>query len=431
MSFIAKVEAVLFYLFILFLPTQLGKHFWPDFSIVTGIRVDYLSPTFYFTDVLVGLLFAAWVIKEFQISNQKKKIGNWILDIRYWIFFLLLFLIVNIIFSHNLWNGYYHLFKFFELAFVAFYVTTFLKTKEQFRMIVTMFSIGVIGEALLAFFQYSHQGSIGGILYFLGERTFVGQTPGIANAAINGQLVLRPYGTFSHPNVLAGYFVIALTMIVFSFSSSTAIWRKVLFFLSFTLGTLALLLTFSRVAIVLWVLFFIISFASRLKKQEYRAFFLSAMIVAIFLSSIFLTPLFYRFTQTTTSEEAFTHRELLTSAAAQMIANKPIIGVGLGNFLPTLATIQQPLSASTYFQPVHNIFLLVAAETGIIGFAFFMFFIFKTYERLRQNSYAKVCGFMLSAILILGFFDHYFLTLQQGQLLFALVIGLCWNRIRQ
>jgi O-antigen ligase len=184
------------------------------------------------------------------------------------------------------------------------------------------------------------------------------------------------------------------------------------------------------VAIVLWILFFIISFAGRLKRQEYRAFFLSATVVAVFLGSIFLTPLFYRFAQTTTSEESFVHRESLMTAAAQMIADKPIFGVGLGNFLPTLSTIQHPFSASTYFQPVHNIYLLVASELGIVGFAFFIFFIFKTYERLRKNALARVCGFMFTAIVVLGFFDHYFLTLQQSQLLFALIVGLSWSKVK-
>src|SRR5581483_7422034 len=52
-----SLEKLLFFLSILFLPSQLGKHFWPTFSYVEGIRIDYLSPTLYLTDVLIGLLF--------------------------------------------------------------------------------------------------------------------------------------------------------------------------------------------------------------------------------------------------------------------------------------------------------------------------------------------------------------------------------------
>src|SRR6266704_691714 len=58
------MENLLFSLLILFLPTQFGKHFWPSFSIIQGIRVDYLSPTLYFTDILIILLFLVWLINN-------------------------------------------------------------------------------------------------------------------------------------------------------------------------------------------------------------------------------------------------------------------------------------------------------------------------------------------------------------------------------
>ena len=44
------------YLLILLLPTQLGKHFFFSFSFVSGVRVDYLAPTIYAIDFLLGLL---------------------------------------------------------------------------------------------------------------------------------------------------------------------------------------------------------------------------------------------------------------------------------------------------------------------------------------------------------------------------------------
>jgi len=37
----------------------------------------------------------------------------------------------------------------------------------------------------------------------------------------------------------------------------------------------------------------------------------------------------------------------------------------------------------------------------------------------------------LSAILLIGFFDHYWFTLQQSQLLFSIVLGLIWRNKNQ
>src|SRR5580700_6749474 len=75
----SKIESFLLFFFFLLLPTQLGKHFWPDFSIVSGIRIDYLSPTIYFTDILLILLFVAFLLRQkkfFSISTFKKQISK-------------------------------------------------------------------------------------------------------------------------------------------------------------------------------------------------------------------------------------------------------------------------------------------------------------------------------------------------------------------
>lgn len=61
------LEKVLCFLFIFFIPTQLGKHFWPEWSYVMGIRVDYLSPTLYFLDLI-------WL--GFFVINTKERVAR-------------------------------------------------------------------------------------------------------------------------------------------------------------------------------------------------------------------------------------------------------------------------------------------------------------------------------------------------------------------
>ena len=111
-----------------------------------------------------------------------------------------------------------------------------------------------------------------------------------------------------------------------------------------------------------------------------------------------------------------------------MFLKNPLFGVGINSFLPSLPDfiIQQ----KTFFiQPVHNIYLLILSQIGIVGFSFFVFLLFKTFRKiLKIKNY--LIGILLIEILILGFFDHYFLTLQQGQLLFALVLGLSYSKLR-
>ncbi|MFH1840745.1 MAG: hypothetical protein ABH807_01115, partial [Candidatus Shapirobacteria bacterium] len=99
---------------------------------------------------------------------------------------------------------------------------------------------------------------------------------------------------------------------------------------------------------------------------------------------------------------------------------RPVFGVGMDNFL-----LRLPFTG--FIQPVHNIYLLVASETGLIIFIIFITFIIKTLIRAIKNWSSVIA---LSVILFTGLFDHYWLTLQQNQLLFAIVLGFCWQKNR-
>lgn len=137
------------------------------------------------------------------------------------------------------------------------------------------------------------------------------------------------------------------------------------------------------------------------------------------------TPLGARFTDISWTDESIVQRESLIQSSIAMIKDNPVFGVGLNNFLINLPS-------SEIIQPVHNIFLLVASETGVFVLGFFIWFLIKIYRRindkgLRIKKNPSFIIYPLSFILILGMFDHYFLTLQQGQLLFSFVLGLCWS----
>ena len=108
-------------------------------------------------------------------------------------------------------------------------------------------------QSLLVIAQFIKQGSLGGVFYFFGERFFTPATPGIANASINGELLFRPYGTFSHPNVLAGFLLISLISLLFSLPWDKGKFEKTFWAVTLLLGSSALLITMSRLAIVIWI----------------------------------------------------------------------------------------------------------------------------------------------------------------------------------
>ena len=396
----------LFFSFLLILlPTQLGFHFWPSWSLVLGRRIDYLSPTLYLTDILIFIILMCWYVKH----RKKFSIFNFQFPILKTVFFLG-FIFLYIFFAANRFVAIYSWMKVLEFVGLGIYI---VKTKPKFSSLLFPLSIAVFYSSVIAIAQFLFQHSIGGLFWFLGERTFFGMTPGIAQVPLcffhqnNCPLFLRAYGTFPHPNVLGGFLAILLPLLIFNFQFSIFNKKNILFIvniITIIVGFIALILTFSRSA---WVVF--VCGISYLVFQHKKKLFP----LLIFCAICFL---FFIGTTFGFGDESVVVREQLNTAAIAMIKESPIVGNGLGNFLVQLPHVL--VSREIYFlQPVHNIYLVLLSETGSTGLAIFLWCLWKAVKH-------KTYRLSLVSCLLLGLADHYFLTLQQGQVLFTIILSL-------
>jgi O-antigen ligase len=122
-----------------------------------------------------------------------------------------------------------------------------------------------------------------------------------------------------------------------------------------------------------------------------------------------------------------------------MIKSAPLLGIGLNNYLSRLPDFKLDPTVFRLFQPVHNIFLLTAAETGLMGLSLFLFLVIKSLKNSldmpasRDSFGMRNWSLVISLLVILstGCADHYWLTLQQTQLLLAIVLGLSWQQIKK
>ncbi|MCL4389993.1 MAG: O-antigen ligase family protein [Patescibacteria group bacterium] len=387
------METAVVNLLLILLPTQLGLHLWPSWAFVNGIRVDYFSPTLYLTDVLIFLLFLSVIFNLASRSfGTQFKIFN-----KYSIFKLLIFIgftTLNIYWSLSSWVTLYKWLKVIEFGFLIWYLVKSYKLtpiKSGLKAISLLY-VPVFYESILAIWQFVNQSSIGGFWYWLGERSFNSGTPGIANADVAGQLILRPYGTFPHPNILGGFLAVVLPLLLclFLHNSRKLTAPAVIKGATLLLGYSTLFLSLSRTAILVGMAATFVVFWPKIKKRVFLLVFLVPL--------IFLLP---RFAALPLETEPIIIREQLNSLAIEQFTHSPIWGTGLGT-APLYSIVRQP---------THNIYLLLLAETGAIGLLGFLFLI-------RQ-----FWSWTLAIILLLGLTDHYFLTLQQGQLLLAVVLG--------
>jgi O-antigen ligase len=402
-----NLEKLLLFLCIFFLPTQLGKHFWPDFSYIFSLRIDYLSPTLYLWDILILILFIYSFTKNKNKSLNKKAL-----------LLLILFLCsqgISLVNAVNPWAGLVRLEQFFIGSLFAWYLTSkdFRETSPTifWALLSTLFL-----ESIISLGQFFNQGSLG--LWIFGERSFTLSTPSIANFNWYGQLFLRPYATFPHPNLMGAYMCLAiLTCLFLSLYTQLHLseFKKLVFRSAMFLAFVAGLLSFSRGVII--ILFFEALFVLRKKIKLFLLIFLIALPVAYIRLSSALNF----------DNLSIIRRDELAKLALSQFQSSPILGVGLNNFLNMSSTSDLVSGPSRFFQPVHNIFLLTLSETGLLGYVGFLLFLTYPLFLLRQVKDFKIILYISAVLLIiisLGMFDHYFLTLAPGQRLLFLVWGL-------
>lgn len=408
-----ELVSKLFFLLLLFLPTQLGKHFFPQFSLVSGLRVDYLSPTVYFTDLL-SLSFITSCLLQ---ASFRQFVITFSLQAKLLLLAVIVISSVATGFSSRPQLSLYGVMKLSEMVSLGICFSWYLSQFPQhgLRLLTDALLIGVCVESILAIWQYLHQASINGLWYLLGERYFTSQTPGIAKASIQGRLLLRPYATFPHPNVLAGYILVTQTIILFTGALTKKKWLVLI------LSSLSLILTMSRVVLVLWlvlvVIYFLLNYAKRLLPLV-LGFLIFILVVSPFTERFFVL-----------SDESTTIRVMLVKDAVAIFSAHPIVGVGLYNFIPSLSQLPFSFPTLFYLQPVHNIFLLVVTELGLLGLITFIWFFWLVAKRvigqLKLHHYLPLI--LLCTVIIIGNEDHYFFTLQQGQLISALIFSLIFS----
>lgn len=393
-----RIEHVLLFLTLLFLPTQLGRHFWPQFAHVYSLPIDYLSPTIYFWDLLVILLIVFWVA-------QKKFVNKMALNLFLLFMLTQLSSLVPASLSFNglsLGAGLVRLEQYLIAGLMGVYLASVNLSKIK-SVIFWSLGLAIAGESVLATLQFLKGGTLG--FWILGERTFSISTPAIAKFDFYGREFLRPYGTFPHPNVLAGFLVVILPLLIIYRSPIRSGMTRV----GIILAATTILLTVSRTAILVGFM---------------EALFLLRRKWLVVLIVIMLTasPILYTRYSTLVNFDNLTllRREQLSEVAIKLWLAHPLLGVGLNNFIPT-ASDSLLVGPSRFLQPVHNIFLLSLAETGILGLLGLLGLIGYPIFRLLK---LRTLLIVWAVTIFLGLFDHYFLTLPQGYRMLFLIWGM-------
>ena len=423
-----KLEKFLFYFFIFSIPFQIRKILF--FASAGDKFVEWNSGFLYFTDLLIiGILLLA-ILRGGSASWRIKKTEIWLV-----LFFLIAAL--SLITSQNIGLSVYQLIKLAEFILLFLYIKYNLEFL-QIKKILNVFVASGVFQALLAVVQFFNQSSLG-IKHFEAG-IYNANIPGVATFFVNGAKFIRAYGTTPHPNVLAIFLLLAIFCIygLFLMNKKSKL-LNILYVTCFMLCVLGLLVTFSRAVILVFVvvslLFFLIAFLKfkKLKSKIISLFLLFAIVCSLFIV-MFWSEISARFLAISPTEQAVSLRIYYNDIAISVIKEKPFLGLGLGNFVWYLFNNYQ-FKQFWLYQPVHNLYLLIASEAGVFGLIVFLIFIgkilLKGFKQVFKQHKFFIFYFLFLIFMVLGLIDHYLWTIQQSRLIFwivlAVISGLIWR----
>lgn len=355
----------------------------------------------------------------------------------------------------------------FSMAFLLFYSICSSRCQIDFSLFIRRLAWLLICisclECLISVYQYFCQESIG--LQFLGEpnmRHFPFVNPGkhrwlfdkILSPAQSSDFLCRAMGTFPHPNILGGFLFCSLMASLYLWMKEEHRSRQMFLLGTILLQVFTLYIAYSRsafLALGLSALFWCVLQFKAIVRQ-YGLHFLAlrrlAIVSAALLTSgligigLFFSQMSARggiFNYNAVTQFADSERVQYLKMAFNMIQEHPLLGVGFNNFQLCSDPIQAACPGHIFFSKVHNIYLLVAAETGLIGGGLFLLFlisILKTaWHSLKTPTDSQEKIFLLSVFLgflLIGACDFYFLHTQHGRILFfgfsALLYALVSNK---
>ncbi len=299
---------------------------------------------------------------------------------------------------------------------------------------VASFWLGGVVQALLALYQFFVQQVDAN--KWLGLAFHSAKQLGDYALEVGDQRWLRAYGSFGSPNILGGFLAVCwlLGLILYLSLLKAEKYRAALLV---TIGNMVvlsgLIVSFSRsawigaVAGLATILTVIWAHSRAPLRQLAKQIVFSIAVILIFFFS--LHPLFTARALSEGRLEAKSINERTTqyTQALTIIKHHWLFGVGPGAYTFELAK-QNPKAPVWELQPVHNMFVLALAETGIVGVLFVVLLYYYITKLLWQEN--KFFLSILISIFVTSVFDHYWWSLYSGIILFGALLGIIMSSAR-
>jgi putative inorganic carbon (hco3(-)) transporter len=309
--------------------------------------------------VLLGFLYIRWVVIKHPAPRFNSSI----------VLLLILFILACI----SSLTSFYRLasmletYRIFMIVAIAFYCYSNIRDKSTIVLITNILLATIPIETMLAVFQYfGFFSSSASILGNIGSST---QEMGLAE-------IIRPTGSFIHPGKFAVYLVLVTPITICAVVTANTLIRRLVSICIMLMAFSALLISFARAAWIgisfgLLLFFPLIWRVPSYRKPIFKIYASLALLAAV------ATPLIIMPRLLESDMGSAESRIPMATAAIDLIKAYPFFGVGPNNYsLESWRYAPTDLDKTMVAWPVHNFYLLIAAEIGLIALVFFLFYVF-------------------------------------------------------
>lgn len=343
---------------------------------------------------------------------------------------------------------YFRLFQ-FSLIFLFFNALCFVRQRIDLAHLIHRLAWLIVCvslfECAVGIAQYFSQSSIG--LKFLGEGNpkhflFFNQSgqQWLFGTQPTSPYIYRVCGTFLHPNIFGGFLFCSLMASYYLCIQAAEKSKRLFLFAVIILQFFALYLSFSRSAILALVFATVVWCFLQFKQAfAFRKLIFVATTVCCgaLVGIVLLYPQLKAkggiINYNAASQGTDSERVVYMKVATAMIQEHPLLGVGYNNFQLHVPR-HQPRFPNYLYSKVHNIYLLIAAESGLIGGGLFLLFLLTllrtAWRGFSQSEAFQEKAFLFSTfagLLLIGACDFYLLASPHGSLPFFGIAGLLYG----
>lgn len=271
----------------------------------------------------------------------------------------------------------YAIFRLIIMCAIFKYMATFVTEIDEIKLIMAALLLSLLCETGFAFIQYCQNETFGMVL--------IGEAAQMMHFVTPRATLSRVAGTLQHPNDFAIYLGLLLPLSLSLFCTTIKRRCRIALGLIFIMAVIGLILTLSRGG---WICFLICLVVVIVLGLRARLFTFHGLIPRLTVAIIILAGIIFPFQQTLSTRlfsddyGAARSRIPLAEVAMTIISAHPLTGIGINNYADVMHEYDNTsggITGSTP-NPVHNSYLLIAAEIGIMGLMFFLWFVSLVYK---------------------------------------------------